>query len=306
MQFLNPRTDTGFKKLFGNEHHKNLTISFLNNVLDRKSGELIIEVTFRNGEKIPENLDQKQSFLDIFCTDEKGNNYIIEMQVAKEKNFLARMQYYGAFVLSQQLNTGVKYEKLVPVIIIAVVDHRLFEHHENVISHHFFTDAKTGQIALKHLQFHFVELPKFHKTVAQSTSNIDLWLYLMNEAENLEAIPQEMQASKELIEALHTLERAKWTTLELESYIADLDEIGREERIKSAAHEDGWKEGRDKGLKEGRDKGIKEGLEKGLEKGQLQAKQQIAIKALQQGLSFDSIAMFTGLSIEQIKELSKQ
>ena len=28
MKYLSPRSDIGFKKLFGNKHHKNLTISF--------------------------------------------------------------------------------------------------------------------------------------------------------------------------------------------------------------------------------------------------------------------------------------
>lgn len=34
MKFVNPRNDVAFKKIFGNEEHKEILIAFLNAVLD--------------------------------------------------------------------------------------------------------------------------------------------------------------------------------------------------------------------------------------------------------------------------------
>ncbi len=153
MQFLDPKTDIAFKKLFGDEHRKNLTISFLNSVLERKEGNLITDVTFQDTANLPETMDKKRSFVDINCKDQENNNYIVEMQIAFQKNFLPRSQYYASLVLSRQLKVKARYGNLLPVVFVAVVDHILFKNHKNVISHHVITDTKTHDVQLKHLEF---------------------------------------------------------------------------------------------------------------------------------------------------------
>ena len=37
MRFADPKNDLSFKKIFGNEQHKSVLISFLNSVLDFKN-----------------------------------------------------------------------------------------------------------------------------------------------------------------------------------------------------------------------------------------------------------------------------
>ena len=56
---------------------------------------------------------------------------------------------------------------------------------------------------------------------------------------------------------------------------------------------------REKGLEEGRAEGIMEGIEKGREEGRIEA----ARNMLADEISIDLVAKYTGLSIEQIKEL---
>jgi len=53
MKYLSPRTDIGFKKLFGSKDHKALTIDFFNCILDRKEGNLIEKVKFADTEQLP-------------------------------------------------------------------------------------------------------------------------------------------------------------------------------------------------------------------------------------------------------------
>ena len=277
MKFLNPKTDTAFKRLFGNEHRKNLTISLLNSLLERKEGNLITEVTFRDNANLPETIDKKVSFVDINCVDQSGKYYIIEIQVMNEFNFLQRSQYYASYFLYRQLEVGKEYANLVPVIFIGMINHKLFDNDE-VITHHLISNTKTGKQSLQHLEWHYIELPKFHKNINELTSESDKWLYFMKNAENLETIPQEFKNSKNLTEAFHVLEKALWTDAELEKYKVDEDRIGRERRQQEGAR----KEGRQATL------------------------ELIAIKLLKKGLDIDLIVETTDLSVEEINELRKK
>jgi len=53
-RYINPYTDFGFKKLFGEEANKNLLIDFLNSVLPEKNH--IADLTFRPAEQLPNNI----------------------------------------------------------------------------------------------------------------------------------------------------------------------------------------------------------------------------------------------------------
>ena len=92
-KFLDPKNDVAFRKIFGTEKNKDLLIHFLNDMIDFKGKKLIQEVTFLKTIQDPETMAKKTSIVDILCKDEKGNQYIVEMQVAKEKGFVKRAQY---------------------------------------------------------------------------------------------------------------------------------------------------------------------------------------------------------------------
>ena len=83
MIFLDPTSDMAFKKLFGSIAHKALLIDFLNAVLQREPGDKIVDVIFNDPYNIRETLLSKLSIVDVRCTDEKNNQYIIEVQVEK-------------------------------------------------------------------------------------------------------------------------------------------------------------------------------------------------------------------------------
>ncbi|MDR2170248.1 MAG: Rpn family recombination-promoting nuclease/putative transposase, partial [Planctomycetaceae bacterium] len=52
-KYINPYTDFGFKKLFGEEANKDLLIDFLNSVLPAHNK--IADLTFRNTVYLPSN-----------------------------------------------------------------------------------------------------------------------------------------------------------------------------------------------------------------------------------------------------------
>ena len=126
MKYLSPTTDIAFKKLFGDEHHKDLTINFLNNILNLPSDKLIKGIEFHETERLPESTEGKKTYLDVYCTDKKNNHYIIEMQALNEFNFTQRAQHYAARALANQLPKGGEYQNLLPVIFLGIVDYTLF------------------------------------------------------------------------------------------------------------------------------------------------------------------------------------
>ena len=289
MKFANPKTDFTFKRLFGDEQRKNLTMNFLNNLLERKSGNLITQITFCDNTNVPEMEEYKYSSVDVNCTDQSGARFIIEMQVAHEVYFLLRSQYYASCALSRQLKKGVEYQFLKPVIFVGIMNHTIFDDTQDAITHNLICNSKTGQQTMHHLEFHYVELSKFNKELDELVTEMDKWLYFFKKADDLEIIPEIFAKSLDFVEAFHVVEQSLWTPAEHEKYRKQLDVMYRDEILQA-------------GLEE---RGRQEGLEEGIQKGALKEKEAMAINALHEGLNVDLIVKLTSLSVEQIQSLKK-
>lgn len=290
MKYMSPRSDVGFKKLFGSSDHDNLTINFLNAILERKIGNLIETVKFGDTEQLPESEEGRKSFFDIYCTDQTGAKFIIEMQRKYQSHFMPRAQYYTALSFYRQMHTPFKYEKLVPVIFIGVLDHILYPEIDDVITRHALMDIKNHTISSSHQMYHIIELPKFTKTIKECTKDIDIWLFFMNEADEFEKVPKELEKYEKFQEAFAVLERMRWTEKELDEYIAEADAAGYLDRVEQGA------------LERGEERGLKKGMEKGIQK----EKEAIVMTGLKKGLDINLIQELTGLSLDQINELHEK
>ena len=80
------------------------------------------------------------SIVDILCRDQNDNTYIVEMQVAKEKGFEKRAQYYASKAYISQANAGGEYHKLKEIIFIAISDFIIFPNKEEYKSDHIILD----------------------------------------------------------------------------------------------------------------------------------------------------------------------
>ena len=77
-KYINPFTDIGFKRIFGQEFSKPLLIDFLNNLL---VGERqIVDITFLDKEQPGEFADDRSLIYDIFCRTSDDEHIIVEMQ----------------------------------------------------------------------------------------------------------------------------------------------------------------------------------------------------------------------------------
>ncbi|MDR0327655.1 MAG: Rpn family recombination-promoting nuclease/putative transposase, partial [Planctomycetaceae bacterium] len=103
-RYINPYTDFGFKKLFGEEANKNLLIDFLNAVLPPENR--VADLSFRNSEQLPDNIVDRKAVFDISCVGEDGKIFTVEMQKAKQLFFKDRALFYSAFPIQRQAQRG--------------------------------------------------------------------------------------------------------------------------------------------------------------------------------------------------------
>ena len=240
MKFADITNDIAFRKIFGNAGKKKTLISFLNAVIDLPENEQIIDVEITNPYQLGRLSGGKSTIVDVKAKDEKGNIFIIEMQVAEFDFFHKRILYYTSQSYVSQIDKGVEYTKLRPVYFIGILEFKIAQS-ANYFSRHKVLDVETKEQVIQDVEFNFIELPKFNKAIEQLETSIDQWTYFIKNAENLTVIPESVQ-DEGLREAYTEADKQNWTKQELEDYerasIKERDEIGRIEfAVKEAVKE---------------------------------------------------------------------
>ena len=330
--FATPLLDSTFKLVFGEKKHRQVTIDFLNDILERTGQKNEIkEISFMHQELGARQFDDKKSILDINCTDAQGNHFIIEIQRKHEAFFDWRLFYYAASLLSRQLQETQPYSRLTPVIIIGILNFRLYQDFDEPVSHHMMCDMRTGKQSIPLIELHIVELGKFNKKVDELITHIDKWLFFLKKAHEQINIPAAYDNTPTIRQAFHALERWNWKPeriaaydkevmafqIELTQDLVDLQEKNHlnaqiqelKQGVEDALHQglqEGLHQGLQEGLHQGLQEGLHQGLQEGLHQGALQKAEVIAIKMLKKNKSFDEIAEITELTIEQIQELKHQ
>ena len=149
-RFLDPKNDLAFKRIFGTERNQDILIHFLNDIFDLQEAP-IQKVTFLKTVRVPEIAAQRSSLVDVLCEDQRGDRFIIEMQVDAEPGFEQRAQYYAAKAYVEQrvkiLEEGDKkkidYGDLKKIRFLAITSHVLFPEKKAYLSHHKMTDIET-------------------------------------------------------------------------------------------------------------------------------------------------------------------
>jgi hypothetical protein len=75
-KYINPFTDYGFKRLFGEEPNKDLLLDFLNVLLKEEQGE-IKDLTYLKSEHLGTSEVDRKAIFDLYCENEKGEKFIV-------------------------------------------------------------------------------------------------------------------------------------------------------------------------------------------------------------------------------------
>jgi len=284
-KFLDPKNDFAFKRIFGTEKNKDILIHFLNDMLTFKDRALIQDVTFLKTIQDPETASKKTSIVDILCKDENDNRYIVEMQVAKEKGFEKRAQYYASKAYISQANAGGEYHNLREVIFLAIAEFIMFPKKKHWKSEHVILDKDSYEHDLKDFSFTFLELPKFQKSIDELSTISDKWMYFFKNAEETTESDLEKLVGKDMIieRAYDELDRFHWNEEELLTY----DQAEKYEGAYIASMAQKYDEGLEKGLEKGREEGI----------------EKVARNMLSKGIDVETIASVTGLTEKAIRGL---
>ena len=200
LALLPPKMDFVFKKIFGNEKHPNILISFLNAVLN--PSDPIKSVTLQDTTIEKEYLTDKYSRLDVRATTDKGEHINIEIQLDNKYNMIKRSLYYWSKLYEGQLESGNDYQKLARTICINLIDFNLLNHDKFHIVYRL-KDCETHEELTDIIELHFIELKKMKhvKHADEVKSKLEAWLHFINQPDSevvreLEAVESEIKSAK--------------------------------------------------------------------------------------------------------------
>ncbi len=302
-RFINFYTDFAFKKFFGTPANKEFLISFLNALLKLEGNEVIKDVKHLNTEKLPIVESDRKAIYDVYCENNKGEKFIVEMQKASQINFIDRSIYYASFPIQEQGEKGYiremddkkvywKYE-LRKVYVIGVLNFIIDDNpnHNEVVTHAKIRyDEYDNELYSDKLEFINIEMPKFKKSEDELENMLDKWFFAMKNLYHLADRPKALREA--IFKRLFNLaEISKYKPNELLAYRDSLKDYRDYYNTIDYAEIKGRKEGREEGLVEGRVEGE-------------QAKAyEIARQMLADGFPIDTIAKYTKLSPDEIGKI---
>ena len=275
-RYISLLTDFGFKRIFGTKPNKDLLIDFLNSLFN---GEQVVkDVTFLNSEYVGDVHTDRKAIFDVYCENEKGEKFIVEMQNAYQTYFKDRSLYYATFPIREQAQKGEGWNyKLKHVYVVALLNYDMSDpaFSDDTINHDIgLLDKQTHRVFNDKLTFKYVEISKFNKRIEELKTNYDKWLFVLQNLSRLDRQPEYLQTAV-FNRLFAEAEIAKFTRAELREY------------------EDSLKAYRD----------IKNSLDSAEEKGERKKAIEIAKNLLEMGMSIDNIMKATGLSQEEIAKL---
>ncbi|MGH7598105.1 MAG: PD-(D/E)XK nuclease family transposase [bacterium] len=297
-RFMDPTTDFGFKKLFGEEDNKDITIDFLNALLELETP--LLDLSFPKTEQLPQASDQRTGVFDLLCRDAGGNRYLVEMQKSLLAFIKDRMVYYSTFPIAAQAPKGPKryqysppptstlrihdamvaygYEteeetedwiaaaewnyELKAVYCVAILAYKLKGSTSAVARGSLRNDQPPHLPFYNKLQFITIELPLFDPRQPEYSLDrrLNKWLYFLKYLPAFDRIPDIFKNDKIFQKAFWIAAFANFTPEEREQYDLILKRHWDTYAALQSSHDEGWAEGQAAGMAEGQAEGKAEGI----------------------------------------------
>lgn len=280
-RYISLLTDFGFKRIFGTDPNKELLINFLNSLFDGE--EVIKDVKYLNSENVGDVYTERKAIFDVYCENENGEKFIVEMQNAYQTYFKDRSLFYSTFPIREQAPKGSDWNFcLKKVYVVALLNYKMSNEafdSSDTIHTIALMDTKTNKVFNTKLMFKYVEVGRFDKTDEELTSLSDKWMYVLKNLSRLDNRPAALR-EKIFSKLFAAASVARFTPTELREY------------------EDSLKAYRD--IKNSLDTAKEEGREEGREQRNIE----IAKKMLAAGMHIDIIINMTDLSKDEIEKLT--
>ena len=280
-KYINPFTDVGFKRIFGQEFSKPLLLDFLNSLFEEEKH--FVNLTFLDKEQ-PALFDDDRSLIyDIYCETDEGERIIVEMQNKTQPYFKNRSIYYVSESFARQGERGSNWNyDIYSVYLIAFLNFCPVDFKKQFRTDVVLADKDTMEQFSDKLRMIYLQLPLFNKDANECETQVERWIYLLKNMETLNRLPWAAQSA-------------------VFQKLADIADVGALDRADRLKYDEALKKYRDtisvyQGVRE-------EGLMQGLQQGERREKISNARKMKAHGLSIDMISDITGLSIEEIRNI---
>ena len=244
-KYLNPFTDFGFKKIFGEEASKPLLLDFLNALLP--ISDKIVDLTFKNNEQLGQTDLDRKAIYDIYCENEKGEKFIVELQKAKQNYFKERTIFYSTFPIREQAEKGEWNYNLKAVYCIGILDFTFDDYEtepeKGEVVHTIKLKNQNGKIFYDKLTFIYLEMPNFKRKETELETRLDKWLYFIKNLEDFQTIPT-IIADEVFNQAFEKAELAKFGQKDLYDYEMNLKIYRDYKNTVNTAFDEGKLEGK--------------------------------------------------------------
>lgn len=284
-KYINPFTDVGFKRIFGQELSKPLLLDFLNSLFGGEKH--IVNLTFLDKEQPALYEEDRSLIYDIYCETNEGEKIIVEMQNKSQPYFKNRSIYYISESIARQGERGSSWNYAIDAVyLIAFLNFIPLDFKRQFRTDVVLAEKDTVEQFSDKMRMTFLQLPLFDKEAAECENQVERWIFLLKNMETLSRLPWAAQSA---------------VFKKLES-IADVGAMSRDERLK---YDESLRKYRDTiSVFEGvRMEGRLEGRMEGRMEGQRNEKMENARKMKSYGLALDMIADITGLSVEEVRNL---
>ena len=295
---INKLNDLFVRYLLGKNGSEKMLEDMINAALRDFDFEEVKDLEIITPYNLAENIDLKESIIDIKAKTKDNQTVIIEVQLCGNMDFVKRIFYYVSKNIVNELKEGEDYKNLPRIISINLLNFNL-DFGDKGKAHRCFKliDTKNHDINLDMIQMHILEVRRFISIVESSTieelkkNKLLTWMKFFT-SKNLEAIENELkEANPIMTKVIEEYKRFTSDDKLMQAYDA----------------RDAFLLGQKMMLARERKEGFEEGIEKGIEKGKIEGEENKAIsiaKAMKnKNMDIKLISEITGLSVKEIEDL---
>ena len=274
-------SDLFARYLLGKNGNEDLLTDLVNSTLREFNFEEVKDLEIIDPFNLSENIELKESIIDIKAKTKNNETVIIEFQLCGNIDFLKRIFYYisknvvnEVTLAAGRRQEGENYNNVQKIISINLLDFNLKFGDEGKAHRCFkLIDTKDLNISLDLIQIHILEVKRFIEIIKNSTK---------------EELKEENQIMSKVIE-----EYRKFTSDDkmMRAYAAREAFLVGQKMMLRREREDGF------------DEGIKEGIAKGKLEGIKEGQISMAKSMKKENIDIELIKKITGLTIDEIEKL---
>lgn len=310
--------DKGFKIVLGRIGSEEV----LRHLLNRLLGTSIVHLEYRNTEHHGLTEEERSSRFDVYCEDENGSCFQVEMQNWSQKYFYKRAIYYSSLVLMDQAAKAQKEFKetvgkktgkgwdynFQPLYVVSFLNFNNWTSQNTLakknpyISTYRYVDIETGDELSDSTNLVFIDLHSFNKKEEECESLEDIWMYSIKNMHSLLVCPEKARGTE--IEDLFTKsELAKMTIEQRLKYEESI--MTRNDILNSIAEqlEDAKKEAARIGAAEGMAEGLAKGMAEGRAKGMAEGRAEAIRKMVAGGLPVEQVSSLMEIPVDEVKKI---